>query len=70
MVLTAKDICEKCIGEDNHGFFLCKICSENYKLNHHWNDVMGIIDKRTEREGVKESSFHFFAWEICVGIAR
>lgn len=45
-----KDICKKCIGESSHGFFICKICSENYKLNHHWNDVMGVIDKRTDKE--------------------
>jgi hypothetical protein len=45
-----KDICKKCIGESSHGFFVCKICSENYKLNHHWNDVMGIIDKRIDKE--------------------
>ena len=45
-----KDMCEKCVGEGSHGFFICKSCSENYKLNHHWNDVMGVIDKRTNEE--------------------
>lgn len=49
-IVCKKDICEKCVGESSHGFLICNGCSENYKLNHHWNDVMGVIDKRINRE--------------------
>lgn len=45
-----KDICKDCIGESNGEFAICKGCSENYKLNPHWDDVMGVIDKRTDEE--------------------